>query len=75
MLDYSAALQDLRSQSLVRLVSDDLDELMQQALLPLKTEDFELSVYFGRNSEKQYDKLSLQLLADALDPSALYLCP
>ncbi len=54
-------LQDLRSQSLVRLVSDDLDELMQQTLLPLKSDDFELSIYFGRNSEKQYDRLSLQL--------------
>jgi glutathione synthase/RimK-type ligase-like ATP-grasp enzyme len=54
-------LQDLRSQSLVRLVSDDLDELMQQSLQNEKTDDFELSIYFGRNSEKQYDRLSLQL--------------
>lgn len=54
-------LQDLRSQSLVRLVSDDLDDLLQQSLLPNKTEDFELSIYFGRNSERQYDRLSLQL--------------
>lgn len=54
-------LQDIRSQSIVRVVSDDLDDLVQECLSSLHSEEFELSVYFGRNMAKKYDRLALQL--------------
>lgn len=54
-------IQDLKSQSLVRVISDDLNDLMQRTLSPLKSDKFTLSIYFGRNVAKQYDKLALQL--------------
>jgi glutathione synthase/RimK-type ligase-like ATP-grasp enzyme len=54
-------LQDIRSQSIIRVVSDDLDDLVQSSLEPLHSEEFELSVYFGRNMAKRYDRLALQL--------------
>jgi glutathione synthase/RimK-type ligase-like ATP-grasp enzyme len=54
-------LRDLRSQTLVRFVADDLDELMQQSLAPLRSDTFVLSIYFGRNVAKRYDRLSLHL--------------
>ena len=54
-------LQDIRSQSIIRVVSDDLDDLIQDSLGPLHSEEFELSVYFGRNMAKRYDRLAMQL--------------
>jgi len=54
-------IQDLKSQAIVRLVSEDLEELIQQSLLPIQSDEFTLSIYFGRNLARRYDRLSLQL--------------
>jgi glutathione synthase/RimK-type ligase-like ATP-grasp enzyme len=54
-------IQDMKSQAFVRLVSDDLDDLIQQSLAPIQSEKFTLSIYFGRNMAKRYDRLSLRL--------------
>jgi len=56
-----ATIQDVKSQSMVRVASDELEEVIQQSLGRLKSEDFVLSVYFGRNLAKQYNKLSQRL--------------
>ncbi len=55
------AIQDLRLPSRVRLVSEDLDELIQKSLAPLQSERFVLSVYFGRNLARRYERISLNL--------------
>jgi glutathione synthase/RimK-type ligase-like ATP-grasp enzyme len=54
-------IQDMKSQTMVRFVSDDLDDLIQQTLAPIQSEQFTLSVYFGRNMARRYDRLSLHL--------------
>ncbi len=54
-------IEDLQSQTLVRALTEDLDALIQHLLAPLKSDDFELSIYFGRNVTSRYDQLSLQL--------------
>ena len=54
-------IQDMKSQTMVRFVSDDLDDLIQQTLAPIHSESFTLSVYFGRNMARRYDRLSLHL--------------
>jgi glutathione synthase/RimK-type ligase-like ATP-grasp enzyme len=54
-------LQALRIAPLVRTVSDDLEEMIQRSLAPLKSPRFELSIYFGRNVAKRYDRLSQAL--------------
>lgn len=54
-------IHELRQSSIVRIVSDDLDELLQRKLSHLKSEKFELSVYFGRNLSPRYDRLSQAL--------------
>lgn len=54
-------LQALRLAPLVRTVSEDLDELIQRSLAPLKSSRFELSIYFGYNVAKRYDRLSRAL--------------
>ncbi|MDH5805276.1 MAG: RimK family protein, partial [Gemmatimonadota bacterium] len=51
-------IQALRQSPIVRILSDDLEEEMRRALHSLKTPRFEVSIYFGRNMAKKYDRLS-----------------
>lgn len=54
-------IEDLQSQNLVRLLTEGLDELVQKSLAPIKSDEFVLSIYFGRNVASRYDALSRQL--------------
>lgn len=56
-----AAIQDMKLQTMVRFVSDDLDELIQKSLAHIQSERFTLSIYFGKNLAKRYDRLSAKL--------------
>jgi len=56
-----STLQDVRLAPLIRIVSEGLDELIQSSLSPLKSLSFELSIYFGRNVARRYDRLSRAL--------------
>lgn len=53
--------QDLKNRSLVRFYSDELESLIQKSLAPLQTDEFELSIYFGRNMAKRYERLARTL--------------
>ncbi len=55
------ALQDLKSPTIVRIASLELDELIQKSLAPIKSQEFVLSIYLGRNLARRYDRLSLHL--------------
>jgi len=55
------AIQDLKLTPVVRLVSQDLVELVQSSLHRIKSDEFELSLYFGRNMARQYDRLATAL--------------
>ena len=52
-----ATLQDLRLAPVVRIVSEELEEEIERALKPLRSEVFDLSIYFGRNLARRYDRL------------------
>lgn len=54
-------IQDLKAPAIVRSVSDELDELIQRSFKNIKSKEFTLSIYFGHNTARQYDKLSLEL--------------
>jgi glutathione synthase/RimK-type ligase-like ATP-grasp enzyme len=56
-----ATFQDLRSPSMARMVSEDLDSKIQKALSRIQSEEFTLSVYFGRNLASRYDPLSREI--------------
>ncbi len=56
-----ATTQDLKSPVVARILSEEIDELIQKALAPLKTDKFVLSIYFARNTAKAYDRLCQQL--------------
>ncbi|MEX0945665.1 MAG: RimK family protein [Balneolaceae bacterium] len=54
-------IQDIKTKSVVKVMSTDLTELIQKSLKRIKSDQFILSVYFGRNLAKQYDKLAREL--------------
>lgn len=54
-------IQDLKSQGIFRRLSDEVDDLIQHSLAPIRSDDFTLSIYFGKNVAKRYDRLSLSL--------------
>jgi glutathione synthase/RimK-type ligase-like ATP-grasp enzyme len=60
-LPRANTIEDLQSQNLVRLLTEGLDELIQKSLAPIKSDAFELSIYFGRNVASRHDALSRQL--------------
>jgi glutathione synthase/RimK-type ligase-like ATP-grasp enzyme len=54
-------IQDLKAPKIVRVMSSDLDDLIQKSLKNIKRPEFTLSVYFGRNLAIQYEKLAAEL--------------
>jgi glutathione synthase/RimK-type ligase-like ATP-grasp enzyme len=54
-------LQSLGENVLVKIVSDELEEMMQRGLSRLKSDDFRLSIYFGKNVSERYDRLARAL--------------
>ncbi|WP_305046945.1 RimK family protein [Geoalkalibacter sp.] len=55
------AVQDLKSQTILRIAAEDLQELIHKSLAPLQSQEFTLSIYFGRNLAHRYDRLAAQL--------------
>lgn len=54
-------IQDFKSQSIIRLISAELEDLIQKSLEKLQSKAFELNIYFGHSVAKQYENLSRQL--------------
>ncbi|MCB9723041.1 MAG: RimK family protein [Spirochaetaceae bacterium] len=54
-------LQDLRLAPVVRMVSEQLQELIQRSLATIKANRFELSVYFGGNLAERHHALARAL--------------
>lgn len=54
-------IQDLKSQSIIRIISDELDAEIQRALARIKSIKFELNIYFGHGVSKNHESLSKQL--------------
>ena len=53
-----STIQDMKSPGLVRLASEDLEELIQAELATVKSDTFVLSIYFGKNLAKRLDRLA-----------------
>ncbi|GGW69467.1 glutathione synthase/RimK-type ligase-like ATP-grasp enzyme [Winogradskyella epiphytica] len=49
---------DLKALKLVRIVSDEFDDVIQQSLKNIKSQEFTLSIYFGQNVAQKYKNLS-----------------
>ena len=57
----AGTIEDLQSEHLVQVLTGELAQLVEQTLAPLKSDTFELSVYFGLNVAHRYDVLAGQL--------------
>lgn len=51
-------IQDMATPAMVRVVADELEESIRRSLAPLTSDEFTLSVYFGRNLAKRYERLA-----------------
>ncbi|MCA9125812.1 MAG: RimK family protein [Planctomycetales bacterium] len=54
-------IQDLRGSTAIRMIPQPLEDLISKSLEPITSDDFTLSVYFGKNIAKRYEKLSREL--------------
>ncbi len=63
-----ATIQELKSPAVIRVVSGELEELIQKSLAPIQSDRFTLSVYFGRNVAKRYDDLAMALFRQFAAP-------
>ena len=54
-------MQDLKSPTIVRAITVELNDLIQKSLASLRSNNFTLSIYFGQNVAKKYEKLCKQL--------------
>lgn len=61
VIPNTITIQDIKLQSIPKIISQELDELIQKSLSKLRSDKFTLSVYFGKNIAQQYDLLSKQL--------------
>ncbi len=52
---------EMRSQALIRIVTKDLDKLIQKSLSGIHSDKYVLSIYFGENIAKKYDALALKI--------------
>ncbi len=53
--------QDLKSTTVIRTASAELDDLIQKSLTSIVSDEFDLSVYFGRNVAKRHESLASAL--------------
>lgn len=56
-----ATIQDMKYLSILRVISDELDDIMQHSLKQIRSDDFTFSIYFGKNVAKRYDRLASKL--------------
>jgi glutathione synthase/RimK-type ligase-like ATP-grasp enzyme len=56
-----STIQDLRSPGVARLLSEDLEELMQRTLKPIAVGEFSMNIFFGRTGNAAYDTLAWNL--------------
>jgi len=54
-------IQDMKSRTMIKVLSDEHDLMIQKLLGTIVSEEFVLSIYFGHNLAKKYEKLSLAL--------------
>ena len=56
-----STIQDLKSQIIIRIASEELEDIIQKSLSSIQAKTFVLSIYFGRNMAKRHDKMSNHL--------------
>jgi len=55
------SIQEMKEPHVIRVIAEDLDSSIQKNLGHIQADTFALSIYFGKNISKRYNRLSLQL--------------
>ncbi len=50
-------IQDMKNQAVIRIAASDIEPVIQKSLATIRSKEFVLSIYFGRNLAKKYDLL------------------
>lgn len=61
ILPSVTTIQDLKNQTIAKVISEEIDKDIQFYLKDIKSKDFTLSVYFGKNIAKRYEYLAKKL--------------
>lgn len=61
-------IQDLKSPTMTKIVSEELDDIIQQSLKHIHGDKFVLSIYFGKNMAKVHDRLCSHLFKEFQAP-------
>ncbi len=56
-----STLSDLQNRDTVKILSDEINDNLNRSLRDIKGDDFEISIYFGRNIAIKYDSLARQI--------------
>ncbi|MDH4183441.1 MAG: RimK family protein [Nitrospinota bacterium] len=56
-----ATILDMRSPAVAKVISEEIETLIEKSLAPIKSDKFTLSVYFGKNLARRYDRLAARL--------------
>jgi glutathione synthase/RimK-type ligase-like ATP-grasp enzyme len=56
-----ATILDMKSHAMLKLRSQEVDELIQKSLKDVEGDTFDLSIYFGKNLDQRYDRLTKEL--------------
>jgi glutathione synthase/RimK-type ligase-like ATP-grasp enzyme len=56
-----STLLDFQFESIIKIIDEDLQVEIQRAFKTLKSEEFDLSIYFGKNITPKYDALAKKL--------------
>lgn len=56
-----STVQDIRSLPIIKFVSSELENLIQKELANIKSDKFVMSIYFGKNLAKRYNRLASHL--------------
>ncbi len=56
-----STIQDFQSRSIIRSMTDEMDDLVQRVLSPHTDKEFALDIYFSRSLEKPYSELASKL--------------
>lgn len=56
-----SSLQDMRAPAIVKLIGEDIEDIIDRSFRDLNSTKFTLSIYFGHNVAKKYERISSTL--------------
>lgn len=56
-----STIQDIKNNSIIKIESEEIEEIIQRSLKGISSDKFVLDVYFGKNFVSKYDTLSSQI--------------